>query len=199
MGCRIAVLLVLCFCAYVSNAETVASIYDWTESPDYAQLRHKLGWDNNFRSFCESRRPGQAMVDAMNNEQWDSAANQGLKWLNNCPVDILIHYYTGIALTELGREQEGQDHFRWAEGLMDSIVASGDGESPETAYVTISVNEEYDALYFFGLTKKSQALVSGSIMCDLITGVNDEGKEISIYFNPKAHFARLRKLLDMSD
>ncbi len=141
----------------------------------------------------------QSMVEAMNNGQWEAAANQGLNWLDRCPVDIRAHHYTGIALTKLGREQEGQDHFRWAEGLMDSIVASGDGKTPETAYVTISVAEEYDALYFFGLERKSQALVSGPIMCDLITALNDKGEEVSIYFNPAAHFARLAKMLKTLD
>jgi hypothetical protein len=136
------------------------------------------------------------MAEYINAENWNEAAAIGQTWLAQCPVDMRAHYYTAIALEETGNEVEAGHHLRWAKGLMDSLVASGDGKSPKTAYETISVAEEYDALYFFGLEKKSQALVSGPIMCDLITATNEGGEEVSVYFNPAAHFVRLTKLLN---
>ena len=85
----------------------------------------------------------------MNSEQWELAAETGNRWLNQCPVDMRIHHYTGISLAESDKGEQAEHHFRWASGLMDSLVASGDGMSPETAYFTISIAESYDALYFF--------------------------------------------------
>jgi hypothetical protein len=78
---------------------------------------------------------------------------------------------------------------------MDDLVSSGDGKTAETAYEVVSVAEEYDAVYVFGLTVKSQALVSSDSPRDLITAIDEDGKEVSIYFNPAAHFARLAKML----
>lgn len=187
--------LVLSLGACSTSSDKPPNSYDWTETPDYYQMRQKIGWDENFFSICQKDRPLKAMTGAMNDKQWEKAADQGLNWLNRCPIDMRAHYYTGIALSELGREQEAKDHFRWTKGLMDSLVASGDGKTPETAYVTISVAEEYDVIYFFGLKLKSQSLVSSSVMCDLLTVENDKGEEISIYFNPAAHFARLYKMI----
>lgn len=180
-------------CASASKPSTSLPHHGWDESPDFSELRRVWGDADNFAELCEAGRPLNGMIEKMNAEQWESAAAMGLRWLEQCPVDIRGHYFTAVSLEESGRDQDAEAHYRWTKGLMDSLVASGDGESPETAYVTISVAEEYDALYFFGLEKKSQTLISGPIMCDLLTATNEEGKTFRIYFNPAAHFVRLAK------
>jgi hypothetical protein len=177
-------------CAQTSAVKTGEN-YSWVDDPDYAALRQKIGWDDEFDSLCEDSRPLPAMTGAMNEKQWEKAVKLGIDWLHRCPIDIRVHYYTAIALEELGEKGHADDHFRWTKGLMDSIVASGDGKTCKTAYVTISTAEEYDALYLFGLKVKEQALVAN---CDLMTATNEQDEEISIYFNPSAHFARLSKI-----
>lgn len=183
-------------CATTQNSDLVTYRYDWSEDPDYSALRNDMGWSDDFSDRCEFDRPLGDMVAKLESELWDDAASIGLTWLNQCPVDMRAHYYTGIALAESGKEADSENHFRWLEGLLHSLVSSGDGETPETAYVTISIAEEHDALYFFGLEIKSQALISGPVMCDLITATNDDGEEVLLYFRPDAHFSRLSKLLD---
>ncbi len=178
-------------------ADDSDDIYDWENLTNYSELRQEIGWSDNYDARCFFSRPLAEMAKAMNEENWEGAIKLGESWLNQCPIDIRAHYYTGIALGEIGREVESENHFRWSRGLMEDLVASGDGKSCETAYITISVSEEYDALYFFRLQKQNQSLVRAeNASCDLITAKNDEEKEFSIYFNPEAHFARLAKLLD---
>ena len=75
--------------------------------------------------------------------------------------------------------------------LTQSILDSGDGKTPETPYVTISVLEEDAALARLGLEKRSQALVSSPAMLDLVTAADQTGNITSIYFNPSWHFIRL--------
>lgn len=140
-------------------------------------------------------RPLSEMNDAMNKEEWNKAIAVGDAWLNQCPIDIRVHYYMMISMERIGNESGAQDHFRWLSGLMDDLVASGDGKTPETAFEVISIAEEYDVLFVLGLKKKSQALISGPVLCDLITATDENGKEISIYFNPAAHFERLNQML----
>lgn len=74
---------------------------------------------------------------------------------------------------------------------MESILSSGDGKTPETAYVTVSVSEEYDVLFLFGLEPTGQVLIPGEVLVDELTATNEQGEEFTIYFNPAAHFFRL--------
>lgn len=182
--------------ADVQPEKMKSKTYDWSANPDYAALRKEYGWSSTFYDRCESDRPLKVIVETLNSAKWQEAVQLGRSWLSHCPVDMRIHFYTGIALSKSGDEASAKDHYRWARGLMDSLVASGDGKTPETAYETISVSEEYDALYFFGLRHKKQALIQGKVLCDLITASNKDGKEFSIYFNPAAHFERLSKMLE---
>ena len=193
MNIRITSLLILIVSGCASTQDNSTQNYKWSDNVNYSEMRRKIGWSDSYDSICTHGRPLAAMGQAMNNDEWKRAVVLGKAWLGKCPIDIRVHYYLGISLENLGLEVESKDHFRWVKGLMDDLVASGDGESPETAYEVISVSEEYDAIYFFGLKKKSQALVSGDIMSDLIVAIDDKGGEVSIYFNPAAHFARLAK------
>lgn len=191
-----ALALILAACTTTPTRDGELPHYDWSESPDFTELRTVWGWSDSFRASCELGRPLGDMVENMNQGQWSQAAAIGQGWLAQCPVDIRVHYFTAISLAELGEAEKSEHHFRWAEGLMSSVVASGDGETPETAYETISVPEGYDALYLFGLEFKSQSLISGPLMRDLIVAVNEDGREFAIYFNPAPHFARLYEMFN---
>ena len=137
--------LVLCSFSIYVVAESDTS-RDWKNYPDFSNLRQKIGWDDNFTSVCESGRPTGDMNSLMNDDNWSETVKLGLLWLESCPVDIRVHYYMGFSLSELGREQDAEVHSRWIRGLMGSILSSGDGNTQETAYVTISVK-----LFFFRL------------------------------------------------
>lgn len=168
---------------------------NFAESVNYLKLRTELGWSDEYNAKCVQGRPLSLMSKAMTEAKWQQAANLGLAWLEKCPIDIRGHLYMSIALRELGQEQGSQDHIRWTHGLMDSIVASGDGKSSASAFEVISIAEEYDVMYLFGLKVTSQSLISGEPMCDLLVGTDEFGEEVSLYFNPAAHFARLSKML----
>lgn len=189
-------ILILAACTSTPVNESEPRHYDWSASPDFTGLRTAWGWSDSFRDNCEVGRPLSDIVGKMNQDQWSDAAAIGQNWLAQCPVDIRVHYFTAISLAELGETEKAEHHFRWTEGLMDSVVTSGNGETPETAYKTISVPEGYDALYLFGLEVKNQSLITDPVMLDLIVAVNENGQEFAIYFNPAAHFARLYELFN---
>ena len=185
--------LLLTLCASSAYAQSVTE-RDWQDYPDFSALRNDIGWSDDFTARCDGNRPNVEIVDFINSESWPEAIELGLSWLERCPIDIRIHYFVAISMSGSGSEEGAETHFRWFEGLMNSIVASGDGETPETPYVTISVAEEYDALYFFGLEVTDQSLVEGDVLLDAFTAKNDDGAEFTIYFSPAAHFARLERL-----
>lgn len=70
-------------------------------------------------------------------------------------------------------------------GLINSILAKGDGNSPETAYVVVTTEEEYAVMRALGLTVwNQQYLRNGEHMFELLSGTDDRSKRSAkVYFN----------------
>ncbi|MED5524962.1 DUF4919 domain-containing protein [Gallaecimonas pentaromativorans] len=182
--------------APVAKAEPLTPLVtDWAAPADYDGMRKQLGWSDQYIARCEQGNPVKAMDEAMMAKQWQQAATLGQNWLPQCPVDMRVQFFTAIALDKLGQGAQSKAHFAWTKGLLDSVMASGNGKTPATALETISVAEEYNTLYLMQLQPKDQALVSGPIMCDRLTATSEDGEQVTLYFNPKAHFARLMKMI----
>jgi hypothetical protein len=159
---------------------------------DFARLRTEYGDRKDFFDICERDRPLNRLAELHDQQRWDEILAASEAWLRQCPVDIDAHLVTAIALKELGSPLESQHHVRWFRGLVDSILASGDGRTPQTAFVVISVPEEYSVLRVLRMRPTGQALQSG---IDVLSVVNDKGAVGVIYFNPAAHFRRLKQQL----
>ena len=138
--------------------------YDWSTRPDYTQLRDTIGWSDEYIPRCENGRPTKKLVDALNTQQWQTAVSIGSAWLKQCPIDLRTHYFTAMAYQALGNTVAELNHRQWMEGLMESIMSTGDGQSPQSPFITISVAEEYDALYMFGLRSESQTLINTCLL-----------------------------------
>ncbi len=82
-------------------------------------------------------------------------------------------------------------------GLIRSILQSGDGQSPETAFVVINVREEYILMELLGLTMQKQSVLeSGGHIYDRLEVVDSEtGEERELYFNVDIPFAAYDRLL----
>jgi hypothetical protein len=167
---------------------------DWSELPNFDELRIERGARDDFEEKCgfdgsaDSENP---TLSFLKNEDWESAAKSAEKRLQLCPVDIRFHLYMGTALKNLERESQADIHFAWYEGLIESILKSGDGRTVESAFVTISIDEEYRILSVYGLRMTGQAVIDG---CDRLEVTDEEGNSHAIFFYPELHWARLAKM-----
>lgn len=159
---------------------------------DFARLRTEYGERDNYFELCEEDRPIQKFVGLANASRWQEVLEISEPWLAHCPIDIDAQLVAAVALKALGRDTEAEEHLRWYRGLVESILGSGDGEAPESAYHVISIAEEYSMLRTFGVRFKEQALVDGEI--DALTVEGESGEQV-IYFNPASHFRRLEREL----
>jgi hypothetical protein len=164
---------------------------DWSERPDFAALRAEFGARDDFAQRCELR-PVREGFEHLGGERWSELVALTGRWAEACPVDIDAHVLRAIALDHSGRADEGDHHRSWARGLFESVLASGDGKTPETAYQVIAVFEEYSMLRLFGYEVKGQALTRGGI--DAISVVAD-GDPRTVFFDPAVSFMRLEKQL----
>ena len=100
-------------------------------------------------------------------------------------VSPRAHTGAYYACDGLGKRAEAAYHRYAASGIIDSILASGDGMSPETAYVVISVPEEYVILSVLGVTVEIQQWdeIDGHNydFFDVVDGKTNE--KSTIYFN----------------
>lgn len=89
-------------------------------------------------------------------------------------------------LVELARTKREK-----ANGLLQSILASGDGKTAATAWVVIEISEEYALLDHLGFKKDSQALINESgKMYDRFAVKDAAGKSSEVYFDITPFFGK---------
>jgi hypothetical protein len=109
---------------------------------------------------------------------------QGEAILEKNYVYIDAHMVLATCHRRLGQADQAAHHSATARGLIQAIAATGDGKTPETAFVVISVGEEYIILATRGLKKVQQALISkDGHSYDLMTVQNQSSGTEQVYFN----------------
>ena len=116
------------------------------------------------------------------------------KWLKKCPVDAKVHLMRSDVLLKAGDFTGHFYHRLVYYGLVTSIVTSGDGKTPKTAYKVVSVSEEYTVLNHIGANLKKQSLVETWDQMD----VELRGKDETIYFDASVVLEGERKSMGKS-
>jgi Domain of unknown function (DUF4919) len=100
-------------------------------------------------------------------------------------VQIDAHFVTGLCHKKAGNEEGARQERAVTDGLINSVLKSGDGKSPQTAFVVISIDEEYKALAAMGLVLNRQSLVvlQGLSFDRMEAKTRDGGQAVTLYFN----------------
>ena len=100
-------------------------------------------------------------------------------------IFIDAHFVTAACQEQAGHREAGRRAMMLARGLYASIVKSGDGKSPATAYQIVSLAEEYDVLRGLRLAKQRQARVNanGRAYDRIEAKVADSGATVVLWFN----------------
>jgi hypothetical protein len=105
-------------------------------------------------------------------------------------VDLNAHMVASIAHRQTGNEEKARFHRAIAEGLLDSIRATGDGKSPETAFEVISISEEYALFRALGVRAVKQSLVQEKgHSYDAVVVVDQRNQQSTYYFNVDKPFS----------
>jgi hypothetical protein len=104
-------------------------------------------------------------------------------------VDIDFHMIAFSAAEHLKDEKLLSFHGFIIKKLVESILNSGDGNTPETAYIVINTYEEYALLKLFGLKMIEQKLMKiNDRSYDLLEVVDKEGNQKGVYFDIEIPF-----------
>lgn len=125
----------------------------------FKELRMTYTESEGYDPYGGGSEARKAMLTALNDKSYDKALEHAGNLLKQKYVDIIAHLVSSIAYNELKNPERGKYHRGIADGLIQSILKSGDGKSLETAYVVIATDEEYALFNALGLKAVSQSLV----------------------------------------
>ena len=159
---------------------------------DYAQLRLSYMDSPEYKKATDTSKAEKAMFAALNAKDFPTALKNAEEVLASDYVNMDAHFAAYVAGRETGAADKAEFHRTVFRGLIDSIKNSGDGLSPEKAWVVISVHEEYVMLRTQGYLPSSQSLMSKDHHAYDVMKVKkqDDGSEQTFYFNvdiPMAH------------
>lgn len=133
--------------------------------------------------------------DLINAKEFEVATEVAKTQYRRLFHDPLFHYYAFIVWTEVEDEEMADIHSFYYTKLIKSVMSSGDGKSPKTAYHVINISEEYRVLEYLEMEIVEQNLVEDSgHSFDKITAKDADGKTKEFYFNIDLPFS---KLIDM--
>lgn len=151
---------------------------------DYGRLRMSYVESPERKKAKDTSADEKAMSQALQDRDFPSALKQADAVLENEYVNLDAHFVAYIANREMGDSVKAEFHKAVFRGLIDSIRNSGDGKSPEKAWVIISVHEEYVMLRVMGLRPSGQSLVMDKGHAyDVMKAKDEDGKEETFYFN----------------
>jgi Domain of unknown function (DUF4919) len=164
--------------------ELVNKIKAGDTAVDFKALRIAFSKTKDFSPYgsSESTKAAFPLIDQKKYKDAVKKADEGLK---ESYVDMDAHVAASVAYRGLGDTAKADFHKAVYLGLVNSIISSGDGKTPETAYVVISTKEEYITLRALGLPPMGQSLnhINGHSY-DIQKSVDPKTKaEMKIYFN----------------
>ncbi|MBV9927540.1 MAG: DUF4919 domain-containing protein [Acidobacteria bacterium] len=165
-------------------------------SADFTALR--LAYADDPPRDAEGADPdaSRAMFAALREKKYGRALEYAEKIMKGNYVDIDAHVVASAVYKEKGDAEQEKFHRYVAEGLIRSILNSGDGKSQETAFTVISTEEEYVVLKVYGLRPGSQSLLEAKgHHYDRLDAVNPKTNEkVTLYFNIDRPYGELEKI-----
>jgi hypothetical protein len=159
--------------AQATYASMVQKVKQGDTGVDFTALR--MAYDAQSTSSGADSKLRATMFAALHRDDWPAVITSAGAVLENDYLDIDAHMFAGLAYEKTNQPEKAAFHRAVGNGLLRSILASGDGRTPATAFVVISVDEEYSVLRHYGLHSDEQSLVeSGGHSYDVLTA--DDGK-----------------------
>jgi hypothetical protein len=140
----------------------------------------------------------EKVVEAYRQGNVDEVLKLADAWLKKCPVDADTHLRVAMCFKEKGDLPSYTYHLGVFYGLLQSITSSGDGLTLKTAFVVISVREEYELLGEIGAKVEKQSLIDGP--CDQMDVSRNGGKvKSTYYFNVAIPFKAMEKSMSRKE
>lgn len=149
----------------------------------FTELRMAYSKRPDFNPYVFESDKRKEMFEAFKARDLASVISRSAPWLDTHPVDAEVHYLRSIALGGTGDLQGAVRHTAFYYGLINSLLASGDGQSEETAIQVITVAEEYWLVQELSGNLISQNLESGGNAPYDVLEIESGGKRRKLWFD----------------
>ena len=176
-------------------AELVARMKSGETQVDYRALREAYAASPGYDPYAmKVQAMIGMMVDAANAGDCDKALDLAKRITDIDFVQIDAHTVADFCYHQRKDAKRAAFHHAVALGLLRSIAASGDGKSPASAFVVVSMDEEYAMIHTLGLHVDQQALVNANGRSyDRLAVTTLDGRHLSIYFDVSRPFGSLER------
>jgi hypothetical protein len=164
---------------------------------DYTKLREAFAASSAYSPYSRDIDDRTAIRQAIGREDFQKASALVEELLEKNFPSIELHELAAKIYRAEQDSKRADFHARVAKGLLDSILASGDGKQFGSAYVVIDVREEYRVIQALSLGHGNQSLRTKDGHAYDVFEFKDpktEGVE-RVYFNIDAPHDALRRQL----
>src|SRR5579859_1760076 len=166
-------------------ASLLASVKAGNTNIDYGRLRRSYMESPERKKAKNVSDSEKAMFEALSAKDFPKALKLAETVLAVEYINMDAHFVASMANREMGDTEKAEFHRTAFRGLIDSIRNSGDGKSMETAWVVVTVHEEYVVLRALGFKPSGQSLLEkdGHSYDVMKVKSAEDGAEQSFYFN----------------
>jgi len=126
----------------------------------------------------------ERLADAARSDSSAGIIDASAAVLASDQADINAHMLRSSALRKTDHLTEADFHRTVAQGLIDSIIHAGNGQSPESAWTVYRVKEEYEVLKSKQERFVSQSRITvGNRTLDLLDAERTDGEKLHVYFD----------------
>jgi hypothetical protein len=175
-------------------ADLLARVTQSDPTVDFTRLRRLYASSARYRPFPDAGEG--AMVAAASAQDFAKAMPLARAILDRDYLNIEAHFVADAACRAAQDAACSAHHHGVAQGILNSIGASGNGQTPETAYVVISQGEEMAVARVLGFEVREQTLLTdpNGHTIDVLSGRDDAGDERQLFFNVDLALAALRRV-----
>jgi hypothetical protein len=152
---------------------------------DYASLRAAYAESDDYAPYVHDQEHLDALRAALPVRNLDAALDAIDGLLDHNYLDIEAHMAADYIYTLLGDQVQSAYHRTFARGLIDAIFATGNGVTFDTAFVVLSIPEEYLVMRLLGFRATGQRLVQHEEhWFDVLSAQrNDDEPDFELHFN----------------
>lgn len=135
----------------------VTKVKNGDANVDFKALRIAYSQTPQYNPYSEDENM-PLMLQALNDKAYPKALEYARKINEKNFTDLDAHFGARMACREMGDQACYDSHHTTLANLIDSIMNSGDGTTPESALQVITTREEYIILKVLNLQPKQQKL-----------------------------------------
>ncbi len=153
---------------------------------DFTQVRMAYTRTSDYDPYDGTSQDLRSEMDAaFNNNDFSTAIDLAKKLVKRDPMQTDAYIVLDVSYEQTGDTAKSRFHHFVANGLIQSVLASGSGRTRENAFTVISTDEEYIVLNYLGVKLIQQALVEEAKHSYDVMTVKDPDADSSyeLYFN----------------